>query len=156
MYKNSQYVLFSLLFFALSSIYFLFFSDSGILERARLQTKIKKLELDIERLEIENSNLQTKQKKLLTDEKVLSMEARKFYLLSKDARIIKYADSNNDDNGSNSGLFASQLPNESSYNKKLSQHLEPPKMVLKLFYIITSIFLGVGFYLKFNKNKGFG
>jgi len=71
-------------------VYFIFLSHSGLLEQKYLNSRISSLRLDIERLEVENHNLKEKFRIIKDDSVALEMEARKFYLLSENAHVIKF------------------------------------------------------------------
>ena len=80
-------------FIVIGLVYFIFLSHSGMLEQKFLESRINNIKLDIERLEVENRNLKEKYRIIKDDNVALEMEARKFYLLSENAYVIKFKES---------------------------------------------------------------
>ncbi|HRG46710.1 MAG TPA: septum formation initiator family protein [Leptospiraceae bacterium] len=120
--------------------------SNGILERRTLENRLNTLREEVERLETENMNLEAKKKFLRDDETALAREARKYYLLSEDSKVIKFKETIS--NESNDRLFASGLPNSHLKKKDTKEHL-PPVNMLKFFYIVGAGAVLIGVFMKF-------
>ncbi|MBP7280495.1 MAG: septum formation initiator family protein [Leptospiraceae bacterium] len=120
--------------------------SNGLLERRILESRLNTLREEVERLETENMNLEAKKKFLRDDETALAKEARKYYLLSEDAKIIKFKETVS--NESNDRLFASGLP-ASHFKKKDTKDQLPPVDMLKFFYIVGAGAILIGVFMKF-------
>ena len=120
--------------------------SNGLLERRILESRLNTLREEVERLETENMNLEAKKKFLRDDETALAKEARKYYLLSEDAKIIKFKETVS--NESNDRLFASGLT-ASHFKKKDTKDQLPPVDMLKFFYIVGAGAILIGVFMKF-------
>ena len=120
--------------------------SNGLLERRILESRLNTLREEVERLETENMNLEAKKKFPRDDETALAKEARKYYLLSEDAKIIKFKETVS--NESNDRLFASGLP-ASHFKKKDTKDQLPPVDMLKFFYIVGAGAILIGVFMKF-------
>ncbi|MBP9888123.1 MAG: septum formation initiator family protein [Leptospiraceae bacterium] len=133
-----------ILFFSI--LYSVILGSNGILERRTLENRLNTLREDVDRLETENMNLEAKKKFLKDDETALAREARKYYLLSEDSKVIKFKETVS--NESNDRLFASGLP-ASHFKKKDTKESLPPVNMLKFFYIIGAGAILIGVFMKF-------
>lgn len=112
-------------------------SDSGLAERLKLEKNLQKVSEEVERLVLENQSLEEKERRLKSDVYALEKEARKYYLLSENAHILKFA-----------------APKELEEKSKISEAKlspewkEPPLFLLRFFYIAFSVFLILGVYWK--------
>lgn len=129
-----------------SILYSAVLGSNGILERRTLENRLTILKEEVERLETENMNLEAKRKFLRDDEAALSREARKYYLLSEDAKVIKFKEEISTE--SSERLFASGLPSSHLKKKSTKENL-PPVNMLKFFYIIGAGAILIGVFMKF-------
>jgi cell division protein FtsB len=129
-----------------SILYSAVLGSNGILERRMLENRLNILREEVERLETENMNLEAKRKFLRDDEAALAREARKYYLLSEDAKVIKFKEEISAE--SNDRLFASGLPSSHLKKKNAKENL-PPVNMLKFFYIIGAGAILIGVFMKF-------
>jgi cell division protein FtsB len=128
-------------------LYFTLLGNAGIFERNNLEAKLNNLKDEVERLENENKHLETRQNLLKNDDKALASEARKYYLLAENSRVIKFKESIETEGDEK--IASTSLPVIQSKNKTFKNNARTI-YVLKIFYIIvtSSIVIGVLFKLK--------
>lgn len=153
MLKNINITFTLAIAFFLGFVYFALLSDSGYIQRQKLEKKLSLLNLEIERLENKNNHLRSKKIKLKNDKIALEMEARKYYLLRKNARIIKFKEPANDSKESDELLLASRFMDLQLTKSQLSVYRLPEIATLRVFYIIVSIFIFIGVLFKFNSSS---
>jgi len=127
-------------------IYSVLLGANGIIERRTLEKRLNILREEVERLETENMNLEAKRKILREDENALAREARRYYLLSEDSKVLKFKEAVT--NESSDRLFASGLPAANVKKKETKEDL-PPLNMLKFFYIVGAGSILIGVFMKF-------
>ncbi|MCB1158947.1 MAG: septum formation initiator family protein [Leptospiraceae bacterium] len=132
-------------------VYFSILSKTGIIERRNLENRIKALRIEVDRLENENDKLKIRQEVLKNDEKALAMEASKYYLLTENARVIKFKEPVEVENGEKV-LVASQLPQFSGISSSFRPMKLPPLGLVKFLYVITTTFIGMGIFMKLRRS----
>ncbi|MCZ8342901.1 MAG: septum formation initiator family protein [Leptospira sp.] len=122
----------------LSSLFFVaVLSESGLAERLRLEKELKQTNEEVDRLVLENQGLEEKERRLKSDAYALEKEARKYYLLSENAYVLKF-----------------ESPKEIENSGKLAraelgpEWKEPPLFLIRFFYIAFSVFLVLAVYWK--------
>ncbi|PJZ68385.1 septum formation initiator [Leptospira perolatii] len=139
--------LFYLLVFFASLFYFLILGESGLVVRSQMEKSLSELRLDVERLEYENRQLEERQKLLLDDKIALEREARKYYLLSESAHIIKFREP--EPRSEIKPVLASRL-----IALKAGKDLPvPPIQLLRFFYVSFVAFLFIGVFRKLRRKK---
>jgi hypothetical protein len=112
-------------------------SESGLAERLKLQKELQQANQEVERLVLENQGLEEKERRLKSDAYALEKEARKYYLLSENAYVLKF-----------------EQPKEADKSGKLAraeiapEWKEPPLFLIRFFYLAFSVFLVLGVYWK--------
>ncbi|BDA78882.1 hypothetical protein LPTSP3_g18120 [Leptospira kobayashii] len=122
--------------------YCLVLSSSGMAERKALEKEFTKVAEEVERLAIENQVLEEKEKRLQNDSYALEKEARKYYLLSENAHVIKFEETK---------LAKDEAVSKTAKLANLNSNLslkEPPLFLLRFFYLSFSVFLCLGVYWK--------
>jgi hypothetical protein len=127
-------------------LYFALLGNSGVIERKSLEQRLENLKAEVERLETENRFLTERQRLLANDEKALASEARKFYLLSENAKVLKFRELKEVDSG-NSALYASGIPSNSPVKLK-SENQIPPIKILRVIYFLTAASILIGAFFK--------
>ncbi|MFQ3856492.1 septum formation initiator family protein [Leptospira kirschneri] len=127
--------------------YFIVLGESGIVVRSQLEESLASLQLDIERLSYENRQLEEKQKILKNDQVALEREARRFYLLSENAHIVKFRETEN--RSELKPVLASRL----NAFRPGKQFPVPPIHFIRIFYAIFSSFICIGVFIKMRKKK---
>ncbi len=123
--------------------YCLVLSTSGIAERQILEKEYLRISEEVERLSIENQVLEEKEKRLQNDEYALEQEARKYYLLSENAHVLKFEESKS------LKEEEKKLPMPKAAGLEVNLSLkEPPLFLLRFFYLTFSVFLCLGIYWK--------
>ncbi|MDZ4726752.1 MAG: septum formation initiator family protein [Leptospira sp.] len=125
-----------------SVFYCVVLSTSGLAERRLLELKFQQISEEVERLSVENLVLEEREKLLQNDAYALEKEARKYYLLSENAHVIKFVDEK-----SKLTSEFQKLPKTADLRINLSLK-EPPLFLLRFFYLAFSVFLCVGVYFK--------
>ncbi|MCE9499947.1 MAG: septum formation initiator family protein [Leptospira sp.] len=139
----------ALLTFLMSGVYFCLLSRSGILEKSDLEARLRVLKLDVERLENENASLEAKHKLLKNDDVALAMEARKYYLLSENANVLKFRETAGKPSAET--VLASRFTNISPFKVKQIKSPVPPMSIFRFFYITAGIFICIGVFIKLKK-----
>ncbi|MCB1192144.1 MAG: septum formation initiator family protein [Leptospiraceae bacterium] len=153
MLKNLQFTFTLTIAFFLGCIYFALLSDSGYMERRKLEKKLSKIKLEVERFENENTYLQAKKIKLKNDDVALAIESRKYYFLNENARVIKFKDEKAEEPENDDLLLASRLINHLPQSKsQLNVYRIPDIKTLRAFYAIVSAFICIGVFLRFRNH----
>ncbi|MDX1958084.1 MAG: septum formation initiator family protein [Leptospiraceae bacterium] len=142
-FRLTQFFLLALLF---SFFYFAILGKSGVLERIYLEEKLKLITEEVERLETENHNLEHRQKALQSEEAKLG-EARKYYLLDENAKIIKFKEFVELE--SEDKTFQTTVPLPKFRNKQSKNH-ESTMNFLKAAYLTL---VGIAFVYQFYRNS---
>ena len=116
-------------------------STSGLAERRLLEKEFKQVSDEVERLAVENQVLEEREKRLQNDAYALEKEARKYYLLSENAHVLKFVEKKSQTVDTN------HLPKAADLRLNLSVK-EPPLFLLRFFYFTFSVFLCLGVYFK--------
>jgi cell division protein FtsB len=116
-------------------------STSGLAERRLLEKEFKQVNDEVERLSVENQVLEEREKRLQNDAYALEKEARKYYLLSENAHVLKFVEVKTQTIDSN------HIPKAADLRIHLSVK-EPPLFLLRFFYLSFSVFLCLGVYFK--------
>ncbi|MBW0434362.1 septum formation initiator [Leptospira yasudae] len=127
--------------------YFIVLGESGIVVRSQLEETLASLQLDVERLAYENRQLEEKQKILKNDQAALEREARRFYLLSENAHIVKFREI------SNSSELKPILASRLNAFRPGKQFPVPPIHFIRIFYAIFASFTCIGVFIKMRKKK---
>ncbi|PJZ54901.1 septum formation initiator family protein [Leptospira adleri] len=127
--------------------YFIVLGESGIVVRSQLEESLASLQLDVERLSYENRQLEEKQRILKNDQVALEREARRFYLLSENAQIIKFRETENV--SELKPVLASRL----NAFRPGKQFPVPPIQFIRIFYAIFASFTCIGVFIKMRKKK---
>ncbi|WP_208744080.1 FtsB family cell division protein [Leptospira andrefontaineae] len=139
--------LFILLLFLSGMFYFTVLGESGLVVRSTLETSLSSLRLDVERLEYENRQLEERQKLLRDDKVALEKEARKYYLLSENAQIIKFREP--EPKAENRPVLASRL-----IALRADRDMPvPPIQLLRFFYVSFVAFVFIGVFRKLRRKK---
>ncbi|PJZ45213.1 FtsB family cell division protein [Leptospira brenneri] len=130
-----------------AGLYLGLLSESGIAERMRLEKELQNLNAEVERLVVENQGLEEKERRLKNDAYALEQEARKYYLLSETAHVLKFEEMPSSPVSQKSktlpaGLRTAGLSGEWK---------EPPLFLLRFFFISFSVFLILGVYFKLKR-----
>ncbi|MDI7211138.1 septum formation initiator family protein [Leptospira santarosai] len=128
--------------------YFIVLGESGVVVRSQLEESLSSLQLDVERLTYENRQLEEKQKILKNDQAALEREARRFYLLSENAHIVKFRETSSD-NEQLKPVLAARL----NAFRPGKQFPVPPIHFIRIFYAIFSSFTCIGVFIKMRKKK---
>ncbi|WP_167884825.1 FtsB family cell division protein [Leptospira fluminis] len=127
--------------------YFTILGESGLVVRSTLETNLSELHLDVERLEYENRQLEERQKLLRDDKVALEREARRYYLLSENAHIIKFKEA--EPRSENRPVLASRL-----IALRAGKDLPvPPIQLIRFFYVSFVAFVCIGVFRKLRKKK---
>ncbi|MCT8332535.1 septum formation initiator family protein [Leptospira sp. 85282-16] len=130
-----------------AGLYLGLLSESGIAERMRLEKELQNLNAEVERLVVENQGLEEKERRLKNDVYALEQEARKYYLLSETAHVLKFEESI-----SQSPEKPKVIPAATFRTAGLSgEWKEPPLFLLRFFFISFSVFLILGVYFKLKR-----
>lgn len=127
--------------------YFIVLGESGIVVRSQLEESLASLQLDVERLAYENRQLEEKQKILKNDQVALEREARRFYLLSENAHIVKFRETEN------SSELKPVLASRLNAFRPGKQFPVPPIHFIRIFYAIFASFTCIGVFIKMRKKK---
>lgn len=149
MLKNLQITFTLAIAFFLGCVYFTLLSDSGYIERRKLEKKLSKIKLEVERFENENTYLQEKKIKLKNDDVALATESRKYYFLNKNARVIKFKDDKIEEPENEDLLLASRFMNFQQTKSQFNVYRVPDIKTLRTFYTIVSVFICIGVFLRF-------
>lgn len=129
-------------------VYFTLLSSSGAFERKKLNSKLKTLKVEVERLENENTTLKARHKILKNDQEALKHEAYKYYLLTENAKVIKFKEAVSKEN-QEKVLVASQLPQITTVDSSgATVPKTPPIGLIRFFYVVTATLLSIGVYIK--------
>jgi cell division protein FtsB len=132
------------LFMVYSSI----LGSTGILERKNLESKIRTIQDEVEKLELENKALLNRNKLYSKEDKVLESEAVRHYLLNEDSRIIKFKELieiETEEDFHPTAVSISTFPYKK--NRKFSDSIQ----FLKVFYLVVTVVLGISLILRFKK-----
>ncbi|MEM7182878.1 MAG: septum formation initiator family protein [Spirochaetota bacterium] len=135
------------IFLSFLLVYFSFLSETGLLERRNLSTRLASLQLEVERLQTENQSLVARRQILKNDEKAIRHEARKYYLLARDFGVIKFKEPLRSQI-EEKVLIASQFPHLPGWKDSSEAGDKPPLGMVKAFYIMTATLMGIGLYMK--------
>lgn len=145
--KNSTRMKSMMFLFAFSAlVYFVLLSKTGYLEKSLLKKRINNAVLEVERLQIENKNLLVKQTLLKNDESILAMEARKYYLLSENAHILKFKEAEIDK--TNRKYLAGNSISFDLFKEKSQKEELPVMSIYRVFFIVASLIAGIWTFLK--------
>ncbi|MCW7490078.1 FtsB family cell division protein [Leptospira meyeri] len=129
-----------------AGLYLGLLSESGIAERMRLEKELQNLNAEVERLVVENQGLEEKERRLKNDAYALEQEARKYYLLSETAHVLKFEESI-----SHAAEKPKVLPASLRTAGLSGEWKEPPLFLLRFFFISFSVFLILGVYFKLKR-----
>ncbi|TGL37402.1 FtsB family cell division protein [Leptospira perdikensis] len=129
-----------------AGLYLGLLSESGIAERMRLEKELQNLNAEVERLVVENQGLEEKERRLKNDAYALEQEARKYYLLSETAHVLKFEESI-----SHTTEKPKVLPATLHTAGLSADWKEPPLFLLRFFFISFSVFLILGVYFKLKR-----
>ncbi|TGL90518.1 septum formation initiator [Leptospira congkakensis] len=129
-----------------AGLYLGLLSESGIAERMRLEKELQNLNAEVERLVVENQGLEEKERRLKNDAYALEQEARKYYLLSETAHVLKFEESI-----SRTAEKPKVLPATLRTAGLSADWKEPPLFLLRFFFISFSVFLILGVYFKLKR-----
>ncbi|EMY60957.1 FtsB family cell division protein [Leptospira terpstrae] len=129
-----------------AGLYLGLLSESGIAERMRLEKELQSLNAEVERLVVENQGLEEKERRLKNDAYALEQEARKYYLLSETAHVLKF-----EEMPSLSTQKSKALPSPIRTAGLGGEWKEPPLFLLRFFFISFSVFLILGVYFKLKR-----
>ncbi|PJZ82503.1 FtsB family cell division protein [Leptospira meyeri] len=129
-----------------AGLYLGLLSESGIAERMRLEKELQNLNAEVERLVVENQGLEEKERRLKNDAYALEQEARKYYLLSETAHVLKFEESI-----SLAPEKPKVLPASLRTASLSGEWKEPPLFLLRFFFISFSVFLILGVYFKLKR-----
>lgn len=129
-----------------AGLYLGLLSESGIAERMRLEKELQNLDAEVERLVVENQGLEEKERRLKNDAYALEQEARKYYLLSETAHVLKFEESI-----SLAPEKPKVLPASLRTASLSGEWKEPPLFLLRFFFISFSVFLILGVYFKLKR-----
>jgi hypothetical protein len=124
-----------------SIFYCVVLSTSGIAERRLLEREFQQIADEVERLAVENQVLEEREKRLQNDAYALEKEARKYYLLSENAHVLKFVERKTQTVDSNN------IPKAADLRINISVK-EPSLFLLRFFYFSFSVFLCLGVYFK--------
>ncbi len=127
-----------------SIFYCVVLSTSGLAERRLLEKEFIQISSEVERLSVENSVLEEREKRLQNDAYALEKEARKYYLLSESAHVLKFVEVKTQTVDSN------HVPKAADIRLDMSVK-EPPLFLLRFFYLSFSVFLCLGVYFKLKR-----
>lgn len=148
MYNKVQSFLLSSLLIGFGLLYIALLGNAGLLERNIMENRLKSLRMEVEKLDNENQNLEAKKRLLKDDSLAMEREARKYFILSENAKIIKFKENVKEE--SNERLFASELPTNQFKKRQGTENL-PPLGVLKAFYFIAASAIIIGVFIKLNR-----
>ncbi|PJZ37162.1 septum formation initiator [Leptospira levettii] len=135
-----------LLTYVCACLYLGLLSESGVAERMRLEKELMNLNAEVERLEVENQGLEEKERLLKNDAYALEQEARKYYLLSETAHVLKF-----EEFPEKTGAKPKALPTSIREAGLGGEWKEPPLFLLRFFFISFSVFLILGVYYKLKR-----
>ena len=134
------------LFLFMGLVYFLLLSKTGHLEQNQLKKRLELAKLEVERLQVENKNLLVKQTLLKNDESILAMEARKYYLLSENANILKFKEAGVSKKEKN--VVSASSASFNIFQEKSKKDDFPLMMLYRFFYISVSLIAGIWVFFK--------
>ena len=117
-----------------------------------MDAKLVSLQVEVERLEIESQRLKERQRMLKNDEEALKHEASQYYLLTGDAKVIKFKEPIQKED-QNKVLVASPLPKITTDEAGLIVPKTPPIDLIRFFYVVTATLLSIGFYFKLKNSR---
>ncbi|MCG6144616.1 septum formation initiator family protein [Leptospira bandrabouensis] len=129
-----------------AGLYLGLLSESGIAERMRLEKELSNLNAEVERLVVENQGLEEKERRLKNDVYALEQEARKYYLLSETAHVLKFEETH-----SPGKEKPKVIPTNLRTAGLSGEWKEPPLFLLRFFFISFSVFLVLGVYFKLKR-----
>ncbi|MDF3820130.1 septum formation initiator family protein [Leptospira sp. 96542] len=133
----------SFVVFYLSALFYVFvLSGAGLAERMKLNKELDRVTGEVERLILENQGLEEKERRLKNDSYALEKEARKYYLLSENAYVLKFEDP------------ILPVGEEKGRIQKANVQAElsvPPLSLIRFFYLSFSVFLVLGVYWKLKR-----
>ncbi|EMJ86420.1 FtsB family cell division protein [Leptospira meyeri] len=135
-----------LVMYICAGLYLGLLSESGIAERMRLEKELQNLNAEVERLVVENQGLEEKERRLKNDAYALEQEARKYYLLSETAHVLKF-----EEMPSPLTQKTKALPASLHTAGLGGEWKEPPLFLLRFFFISFSVFLILGVYFKLKR-----
>ena len=134
------------LFLFFSFVYFLFLGKTGWIEQRDLDLRIHKLQLEVERLHVENRNLNTKKNLLKNDSSILEMEARKYYLLSENAHVLKFREQ--ETGKQQKKLLAAGNLSFNIFRTESKKEEIPSILLYRILYVFFSFVAGSWAFLK--------
>ncbi|TGM80666.1 FtsB family cell division protein [Leptospira bouyouniensis] len=135
-----------LLTYVCACLYLGLLSESGVAERMRLEKELINLNAEVERLVVENQGLEEKERRLKNDAYALEQEARKYYLLSETAHVLKF-----EEFPESAAAKTKVLPTQLRAAGFGGEWKEPPLFLLRFFFISFSVFLILGVYYKLKR-----